>query len=77
MAVANAALFASTADLARNLQIAMASRAVIEQAKGILMAQRRCGADEAFELLRARSQRQNVKLRALCQSVVDSAVSRN
>jgi AmiR/NasT family two-component response regulator len=25
---------------------------VIEQAKGILMAQHRCGADEAFDLLR-------------------------
>jgi GAF domain-containing protein len=75
VAVANAALFANTADLARNLQIAMASRAVIEQAKGILMAQRRCSADEAFELLRAASQRQNVKLRVLCQSIVDSAAS--
>jgi GAF domain-containing protein len=76
VAVANAALLASTADLARNLQIAMASRAVIEQAKGIVMAQRRCGADQAFELLRAASQRQNIKLRVLCQSIVDSATSR-
>jgi GAF domain-containing protein len=75
VAVANAALFASTADLAKNLQIAMASRAVIEQAKGILMAQRRCSADEAFDLLRAASQRRNVKLRVLCQSIVESAVS--
>jgi len=77
VAVANAALFASTADLARNLQIAMASRAVIEQAKGIVMAQRRCSADEAFELLRVASQRQNTKLRVLCQSIVDSATSRS
>jgi GAF domain-containing protein len=76
VAVANAALYASTADLARNLQIAMASRAVIEQAKGIVMAQHRCSADHAFELLRAGSQRQNVKLRVLCQSIVDSATSR-
>jgi len=76
VAVANAALYASTADLARNLQIAMASRAVIEQAKGIVMAQRRCSADEAFELLRIDSQRRNVKLRVVCQSIVDSAVSR-
>src|SRR5215213_9818445 len=77
VAVANAALYASTADLARNLQIAMASRAVIEQAKGIVLAQRRCSADEAFELLRAGSQRQNVKLRVLCQSIVDSAALRD
>src|SRR5919112_3169402 len=77
VAVANAALLASTADLARNLQIAMASRAVIEQAKGIVMAKRRCSADEAFELLRTGSQSQNVKLRALCQSIVDSAISGN
>jgi GAF domain-containing protein len=77
VAVANAALYASTADLARNLQLAMASRAVIEQAKGIVMAQRRCSAEEAFELLRAGSQRQNIKLRVLCQSIVDSATSRD
>ena len=75
VAVANASLLASTADLARNLQIAMASRAVIEQAKGIIMAQRRCTSEEAFEVLRSTSQHSNVKLRALAQSIVDAATA--
>jgi ANTAR domain len=39
--------------------------AVIEQAKGILMAQQGCGPDEAFELLRRASQRFNVPVRVL------------
>jgi len=38
---------------------------VIEQAKGILMAQRSCGPDEAFDLLRRASQRFNVPVRVL------------
>jgi hypothetical protein len=38
---------------------------VIEQAKGILMAQRGCGPDEAFDLLRRASQRFNVPVRVL------------
>jgi hypothetical protein len=38
---------------------------VIEQAKGILMAQQGCGPDEAFDLLRRASQRFNVPVRVL------------
>lgn len=43
---------------------------VIEQAKGILMAQSNCTADEAFAMLRAASQRSNVKVRDLAQEIV-------
>ena len=43
----------------------LGSRPVIEQAKGILMAQRGCGPDEAFDLLRRASQRFNVPVRVL------------
>ena len=53
----------------------MASRAVIEQAKGILMAQRDCSADEAFDMLRRASQRENVKLRDVAQRIVGSVVA--
>lgn len=49
----------------------MRSRAVIEQAKGILMSQRRCDAAEAFNLLAAASQRSNRKLRDIARSLVD------
>ena len=43
---------------AEQLREAMRSRAVIEQAKGVLMARRRCSPDEAFDLLREVSQTQ-------------------
>ncbi|MEP6562177.1 MAG: ANTAR domain-containing protein [Nakamurella sp.] len=39
------------------------ARAIIEQAKGMLMAEHRMSADRAFELLRERSQITNTKLR--------------
>ncbi len=53
----------------------MRSRAVIEQAKGVLMRERSCTAQEAFDLLVAASQRFNRKLRRLrevAQALVDS-----
>lgn len=49
------------------------SMPVIEQAKGILMAQRQCGPDEAFDLLRQASQRSNVPVRELAARLVRSA----
>jgi AmiR/NasT family two-component response regulator len=50
----------------------MKTRAVIEQAKGMIMA-RSPGmtADDAFDLLRTASQRENVKLRLIAQRIVD------
>ena len=71
VAVHNMHLYESTRDLAQHLDRAMQSRAVIEQAKGILMSQRRCDATEAFTLLAAASQRSNRKLRDIAQSIVD------
>ena len=70
VAIANAQLYASTAEAADHLRRAMESRAVIEQAKGIIMAQRRCSPAEAFDVLVAASQRENVKLRLLAERVV-------
>ena len=65
----------SSRDLARQLQEALPARAVIEQAKGILMGQRRCDADEAFSILVDLSQRSNRKLRDVAAALVDEAVS--
>ena len=48
----------------------VAIRAVIEQAKGILMAAQHCDADEAFDLLVRASQRENVKVRDLAVRIV-------
>jgi AmiR/NasT family two-component response regulator len=53
----------------------MKSRAVIEQAKGILMARHRCSADEAFKNLSRLSQNSNRKLRDIAQSIVDGTRS--
>ena len=55
-------------------QHALASRDVIGQAKGILMEQRSCTADEAFHLLRETSQRLNVKVRVIAEHVVTKRV---
>jgi AmiR/NasT family two-component response regulator len=72
VAVANADAHARLGDKARNMQLAMDSRAVIEQAKGVLMAQRHVDAEQAFEILRDASQRYNRKLRDIAAGIVDS-----
>jgi len=48
---------------------------VIEQAKGIIMAQYRCEPEEAFDLLRRVSQRTNVKVRELAAQIVEHVAS--
>jgi transcriptional regulator with GAF, ATPase, and Fis domain len=52
------------------LQTALGSRAVIDQAKGILMALHRVPADDAFELLVRQSKDRNVKLREVAERFV-------
>jgi hypothetical protein len=55
------------------LQARLASMPVIEQAKGILMAQYGWREDQAFEALRRVSQRENIKLRDLAACIVARA----
>jgi hypothetical protein len=45
------------------------------QAKGIIMAQQRCGPDEAFALLRQASQRANIKVSVLAARIVEQIAS--
>jgi GAF domain-containing protein len=71
VAVANAALYNGAVEQVAHMQQAMASRAVIEQAKGIIMAGRGCSDEEAFDLLRQASSRSNRKLRDIARSIVD------
>jgi GAF domain-containing protein len=73
VALANMHLYESTRTLAEQLQNAMESRAVIEQAKGVLMGQRQCDAEEAFDILVKLSQQSNRKLREVAQALLDSA----
>jgi hypothetical protein len=62
--------YRATARLASGLAEAMRTRAVIEQAKGIVMAERNVDADGAFEILRRMSQDRNVKLREVAHEIV-------
>jgi GAF domain-containing protein len=73
VAVANADSHWQLGEQARNMRIAMDSRAVIEQAKGVVMAQRHVNAEQAFEILREASQRYNRKLRDIAVGIVEGA----
>ncbi|MEV4536516.1 GAF and ANTAR domain-containing protein [Asanoa sp. NPDC049518] len=73
VAMANAHLYDTTASLAHHMQAAMESRAVIEQAKGIIMGARRCTAEEAFAILVKLSQDTNRKLRDVAITLVNKA----
>ena len=71
--MANAYLYNAQTTLSRHMEIAMRSRAVIEQAKGIIMGDRRCSADEAFAILTKLSQDTNRKLRDVAAALVAQA----
>ncbi|MET7998314.1 ANTAR domain-containing protein [Amycolatopsis sp. NPDC005232] len=53
------------------LREALQTREVIGRATGLLMAQRRCGPDEAFGLLTKLSQDTNTKLRDVARAFLD------
>ncbi len=72
IAIANARLYQATAALAEDMRRAMETRAVIEQAKGILIAQQRCTPEQAFELLTRLSQTTHRKLRDCAGNLVTS-----
>ena len=55
-----------------NLQIALASRDVIGQAKGILMERLKLPPEAAFDALRRSSQRLNEKLREVARRVAET-----
>jgi AmiR/NasT family two-component response regulator len=56
----------------QNLQGAFGRRALIEQAKGILMARHSIDADHAFDMLRDHSQHNGRKVVDVAQAIVDS-----
>ena len=63
--------FSPSQQMLVQLQQKIESLPTIEQAKGMIMAVRRCTADEAFAILVTASNRQNVKLREVAQRIVD------
>ncbi|SCG54990.1 GAF and ANTAR domain-containing protein [Micromonospora halophytica] len=73
VALANAHSYENATTLAEQMRAAMESRAVIEQAKGIIMGDRRCTAEEAFGILVKLSQDTNRKLRDVAELLVARA----
>ncbi|MCU1603953.1 MAG: hypothetical protein JWP46_418 [Modestobacter sp.] len=70
VAVSNMRAYQDARDMADNLQAALESRAVIDQAKGILMERHKLTADQAFQLLARASMHTNTKLRTVADNLV-------
>ena len=64
---------ASCQDTNEQLRSSIVSRAVIDQALGVIMATEHCPQDKAFAMLRSVSQNTNVKLRDLAATIVTRA----
>jgi GAF domain-containing protein len=76
VAVHNAQVLAESQQLAAQLAEALTSRAVIDQALGVLMSRSGASAEEAFGRLRSMSQAQHVKVGDVARVLVDEAVRR-
>jgi GAF domain-containing protein len=72
----NAQTYWDAFTLSERLNEALQSRAVIEQAKGILIAQSHVDADGAFAILVKASQRENRKLRDIATEMVERNIRR-
>src|SRR4051812_17069157 len=76
VSVYNAQLLARAHERTRALQRALDSRAVIDQAIGIIRSRAGVSAEVAFARLTRLSQTQNIKLHVVAQRMVDEAVRR-
>jgi GAF domain-containing protein len=76
VAVHNAQVLAAARTLTAQLQTALSSRPIIDQAIGLIRGRSGGTAEEAFAKLRAISQTDNVKLTLVAQRLVDEAVRR-
>ncbi len=76
VSVYNAQLLASAHERTLRLQRALESRAVIDQAIGIIRSRSGGSPDEAFERLTQISQSENIKLYSVAERLVDEAVRR-
>lgn len=66
----NASKLRQREQLAEQLQQALDSRTVIEQAKGILAESKRISVDDAFELIRRHARTHHVTVRAVSEAIV-------
>lgn len=76
VAVRNAQVLARAVELAEQLQAALVTRPVIDQAIGIILARTGATPEEGFDRLREISQAEHTKLSVVAQHVVDEAVRR-
>jgi GAF domain-containing protein len=76
LAMRNAALYRNCRRLVQNLHVALESRAVIEQAKGILVAEYGYPPDVAFKRLSVMSQNTNRKLKDIAADLVAGRIPR-
>ena len=76
IAVQNAQILAQTQRLAATFQSALTSRAVIDQAIGILMSRSGVTADEAYSRIRLLSEHQNAQITVVAEGIVREAVRR-
>jgi transcriptional regulator with GAF, ATPase, and Fis domain len=76
ISVQNAQALAQARRLATQLQAALNSRAVIDQALGVIMSRSGGTADEAFDKLRVISQAENRKLSSVAEHLLGEAVRR-
>lgn len=74
LAVGHVDAAARTSELLAHLKVAMKSRAVIDQAKGILMERFKLTEEAAFTLLARASQNSNIKLRDVADELVSTGV---
>jgi GAF domain-containing protein len=74
LAVGHVDAAARTSELVAHLKVAMKSRAVIDQAKGILMERFKVTEEAAFTLLARASQNSNIKLRDIADQLVSTGV---
>jgi GAF domain-containing protein len=72
VALANMHAYEDARTMAGNLQVALETRAVIDQAKGILMERHKMTADEAFQAIVTVSNRTNRKLRDIADQLVQT-----
>jgi GAF domain-containing protein len=68
----NMLVYESALDRAKNLEAALASRAVIDQAKGIMMERFKLTADQAFQALARVSMKTNIKVRDIAERFVET-----
>jgi GAF domain-containing protein len=73
VALANADRYGQARQLVEHLHRSLSTRSVIERAKGLLMGRHQLSGEEAFDLLRRRSQAEGRKLRDVAAALLQQA----